>query len=144
MVKGLFGSLIVDPKIETDVYDEEATVINHRWMMDQGYRTAFGNQDQEQLKQVEPGKKVKLRIINTHNRSRKYLLQGVDYQFVSIDGVRIEVPDPLSDQTPFRLASGGRYDVAFIMPEHPVLFKIGDEKSGIKLVRSFSIRETYS
>ncbi|GGD52119.1 multicopper oxidase family protein [Paenibacillus nasutitermitis] len=124
--KGLFGSLIVDAVNETEVYDEEITVINHRWDTDQGDKIAFGNHDQTQLKQIETGKKVKLRIINTHNLSRKYYLQGVDYQVTSIDGVRIKDPDTLSDRTAFRLASGGRYDITFTMPNHPVLFKIGD------------------
>ncbi|XEC93299.1 multicopper oxidase family protein [Paenibacillus tarimensis] len=127
--KGLFGSLIVDHKDGTEVYDEELTVINHRWKTEEGYKNAFGNRDQEQLKRVEPGRKVKLRIINTHNLSRKYVLQGTDYQITSIDGVRIEDPGLLSDQTAFRIASGGRYDVAFTMPDHPVLFKIGDNKN---------------
>lgn len=40
---------------------------------------------------------VNLRIINTHNISQKYLLQGVDYKITSIDGVRIQDPDLLSN-----------------------------------------------
>src|SRR5690606_13065965 len=40
--------------------------------------------------------------------------------------MQIQDPQPLSDQTAFRLGSGGRYDVIFTMPEHPVLFKLGD------------------
>ncbi|MFS0919636.1 multicopper oxidase family protein [Brevibacillus sp. 179-C 1.1 NHS] len=126
VVKGLFGSLIVDPRNETEGYEEEFTVMNHRWDTDQGKKTAFGYDDQPQWKHIQSGKKVKLRIINTHNQSQKYLLQGTDYQITSIDGVRIQDPDRLSDRTAFRLGSGGRYDVTFTMPDMPVLFKIGD------------------
>ncbi|WP_199614327.1 multicopper oxidase family protein [Paenibacillus alkalitolerans] len=129
VAKGLFGSLIVEPKNETDTHNEEITVINHRWKTDQGYKHAFGNGDGEQLIQVSPGKKVKLRIINTHKSSQKYLLQGVEYRIESIDGVRIELPGLLSDETAFSLGSGGRYDVTFTMPDHPVLFKMGDYKN---------------
>lgn len=124
--KGLFGTLIVEPREDEEVYDRELTLINHRWETDQGKKVAFGNQDSKQLQQVEAGKKVKLRIINTHNQSRKYLLQGTSFQVTSIDGVRIQDPDRLTDQTAIRIASGGRYDVVFTMPEHPVQFKIGD------------------
>ncbi|MEC0201086.1 multicopper oxidase family protein [Paenibacillus lautus] len=129
VVKGLFGTLIVEPKQETEVYDEEVTLINHRWETDQGYQKAFGNRDEFQWKQVKPGKTVKLRIINAHNLSEKYLLQGAEFQITSIDGMRIQDPQPLSDQTSFRLGSGGRYDVVFTMPHRPVFVKLGDAKN---------------
>ncbi|MEF3305025.1 multicopper oxidase family protein [Paenibacillus sp. GYB003] len=126
VVKGLFGALIVEPKQDAEAFDEQFTVINHRWTTDQGYKHAFGNQDAVQWKQVKPGQKVKLRLINTHNLSQKYLLQGTDFRIESIDGMRIRNPQPLSDQTALRLGSGGRYDVTFTMPNHPVYFKLGD------------------
>lgn len=122
--KGLFGSLIVDPKDETDIYDEDLTVINHKWQTDNGYTFAFGSHDEEQTKQVKPGQKVRVRVINTDNLSRKYLLQGVDYIIYSIDGVPIGNPETLTETTAFRVPSGGRYDVIFTMPDHPVVFKI--------------------
>jgi len=129
VVKGLFGTLIVEPKQDVEAYAEQFTVINHRWETDQGYKKAFGNHDQLQWKQVRPGKTVKLRIINTHNLSERYLLQGTEYRIASIDGMRIQDPQPLSDQTAFRIGSGGRYDVTFTMPDHPVLFKLGDSNN---------------
>ncbi|WP_237763084.1 multicopper oxidase domain-containing protein [Paenibacillus sp. A3] len=128
VIRGLFGTLIVDPKNETEVYDEEFTVVTHRWDTDRGYKIAFGDQDQAQTKQVATGQKIKLRIVNTHNLSQKYVLHGVDYQIASIDGVDIQEPERLPDSTAFRLASGGRYDIAFTMPDHPVLFKLGEGK----------------
>ena len=130
VVKGLFGTLIVEPTQDVEAYDEQFTVINHRWKTDQGYKKAFGYHDELQWKQVSPGKTVKLRIINSHNLSEKYLLQGTEYRITSIDGMRILDPQPMSDQTAFRLGSGGRYDVIFTMPDHPVLFILGDYKNG--------------
>jgi FtsP/CotA-like multicopper oxidase with cupredoxin domain len=131
VVKGLFGTLIVEPRQETEVYDEEVTLINHRWETDQGYQKAFGYHDEFQWKQVKPGKTVKLRIINAYNYSEKYLLQGTEFRITSIDGMRIQDPQPLSDGTTFRLGAGGRYDVVFTMPERPVFFKLGDAKNEI-------------
>lgn len=128
VAKGLFGTLIVEPKEETETFDEQFTVINHRWMADQGHINAFGNDDGLQWKQVQPGETVKLRMINTHNLSQKYLLQGADFRVTSIDGMKIQDPQPLSDQTALRLGSGGRYDVAFTMPNHPVFLKLGNAK----------------
>lgn len=128
VAKGLFGTLIVEPREEAEAFDEQFTVINHRWMTDQGQIDAFGNEDGLQWKRVQPGETVKLRIINTHNLSQKYLLQGTDFRVTSIDGMKIQDPQPLSDQTALRLGSGGRYDVAFTMPNHPVFLKLGNAK----------------
>lgn len=127
--KGLFGSLIVEPKNETEFIDEDITVINHRWQTDQDKTMSFSLFDESQLTQVQPGNKVRLRIINTDNLSRKYLLQGVDYKIISIDGVPIKNPGQIFDKTAFRIAAGGRYDVLFTMPNNPVLFKIGDSNN---------------
>ncbi|GIP40676.1 hypothetical protein J31TS4_39560 [Paenibacillus sp. J31TS4] len=127
--KGLFGTLIVEPKQDAEPFDEQITVIHHRWKIDQGDKYAFGQQDTLQWKQMQPGKKVKLRIINAHNLSQNYSLQGTDFQITSIDGVRIQDPRLLSDQTAFRLGSGGRYDVTFTMPDHPVFFTQGNSKN---------------
>lgn len=129
VVKGFFGTLIVESKQDAETFDEQFTVSNHRWTTSQGYKHAFGKEDGWQTKQVKPGKKVKLRIINTHKLSQKYLLQGTDFRITSIDGMRIQDPQPLSDQTALRLGSGGRYDVTFTMPDRPVLFKLGDYKN---------------
>ncbi len=129
VVRGLFGTLIVEPIQETEGYDEEITLINHRWETDRGYLKAFGNQDEFQWKQVKPGDTVKLRIINAYNYSEKFLLQGTEFRITSIDGMRIQDPQPLSDQTAFRLGAGGRYDVVFTMSDRPVFLKLGDAKN---------------
>ncbi|HAF98253.1 multicopper oxidase family protein [Paenibacillus sp. FSL K6-1566] len=129
VVRGLFGTLIVEPKQETESYDEEITLINHQWETDQGRRKAFGNQDEFQWKQVKPGDTVKLRIINAYNYSEKFLLQGTEFRITSIDGMRIQDPKPLSDQTAFRLGAGGRYDVVFTMPDRPVFFKLVNRRN---------------
>ncbi|MBP1977350.1 multicopper oxidase family protein [Cohnella thailandensis] len=123
---GLFGSFIVEPQEETANSDEEVILINHNWTTDRGEKTAFGDQDLMQRKQIMPGKTVKLRLINANNQSQKYMLLGSDYSITSIDGTPVRQPDSLSGQTAFRLAAGGRYDVSFTMPDHPVQFKLGE------------------
>ncbi|MBB6695289.1 multicopper oxidase family protein [Cohnella xylanilytica] len=126
--KGLFGALIVDPAQETEKADEEVILINHRWKTDKGRVNAFGTEDGERRKKVEPGTRMRLRVINTDKLSRKYLLQGADYRIADIDGVPIEEPGLIADRTAFRIGGGGRYDVVFTMPDRPVLFKLGDDR----------------
>ncbi|MBD2870955.1 multicopper oxidase family protein [Paenibacillus arenilitoris] len=132
VARGLFGSLIVEPANKDKSYDEELTVIQHRWETDQGHRHAFGTEDGMQYEQMKPGTKVKLRVINTHNLSQNYILQGADYRIAAIDGVRIREPGLLPDGTAFRLGSGARHDVVFTMPDHPVMLRTGDSNNGKK------------
>ncbi|MFC4779063.1 multicopper oxidase family protein [Paenibacillus sp. GCM10023252] len=123
--RGLFGTLTVEPEAE-EAFDEDITVMNHRWSTrDGGGRTAFGYEDEVQLRKVQPGSRVRLRVINTDNSSEHYVLQGVPYQVTSIDGVSIKSPGMLEERTAIRVASGGRYEVVFVMPDHPVGFKMG-------------------
>jgi FtsP/CotA-like multicopper oxidase with cupredoxin domain len=125
--KGLFGSLIVEPRVEdTEQVDEEVTVINHFWLTEQGYKTAIGSQDEWQTRSAQPGDTIKLRIINTHMVSETYLLQGASYRITGIDGVRLQEPGVLSDNTAFQIGSGGRRDVVFTMPDHDVYLKVGN------------------
>jgi len=128
---GLFGSLIVDPQEEAASSGEEFILINHNWNTDRGEKTAFGDQDLIERKQIKPGSTVKLRLINANNQSQKYVLQGSDYVITGIDGTAIRQPDPLPDRTAFRLAAGGRYDLSFTMPDRPVQFKI-EESTGLE------------
>ncbi|SHE50252.1 Multicopper oxidase with three cupredoxin domains (includes cell division protein FtsP and spore coat protein CotA) [Seinonella peptonophila] len=130
--KGLFGSFIVEPKEEVHPYDVDATVINHRWRIGNKAIMAFGNDDQEQKKHVKPGQKIRVRVINGDNLSRKYFLSGADFQVTSIDGIPIKKPERLPSHTSLQIAAGGRYDLTFIMPKHPVQlgmskFQDGDE-----------------
>lgn len=130
--KGLFGSFIVIPRDEKDLDEEEITIINHFWRTEQGYKTAFGSQDQWLNKKIEPGKQVRLRLINTHIVSEKYVLQGTKYRITSIDGVKLQEPDVLTEETAMQIGSGGRYDVTFTMPDHPVVLKLGDVEESSK------------
>lgn len=119
--KGLFGSLIVEAKQEVHPYDIDVTAINHQWKVGTRFIMAFRNGDQEQRRSVKAGQKVRVRIINTDKLSRKYFLSGTDYQVTSIDGVPIKNPGRVATNTILQIAAGGRYDLTFTMPDHPVL-----------------------
>jgi FtsP/CotA-like multicopper oxidase with cupredoxin domain len=120
VTKGLFGSLIVEAKKEVHPYDVDVTVINHRWNIGNHSIMTFRNHDQEQRKSVKAGQKIRVRIINTDKLSRQYFLSGTHFQVTSIDGVPIQKPGRLSSNTTLQIAAGGRYDLTFTMPNHPV------------------------
>lgn len=132
--RGLFGSLVVEPAVPAEKGPiEDITVMTHVW--DQA-GLAIGSNDTLQRKSVIPGTPVRLRLINTQDWVRqKYVLTGASFQVAAIDGTELNEPDDLRD-THVVLSTGGRADLTFIMPDHPVYLRIGGNKDlGILLSR---------
>lgn len=130
--KGLFGSLIVDPAEHAhDAPDEDIVVMTHAWD-DAG--TAVGDYDTLQRKAVKPGEQVLLRLINTDNWVRRtYTLTGTSFRVTAIDGVDLNEPQEMNG-VKLVLTTGGRYDVAFTMPDRPVYLGVdGNRELGILL-----------
>ncbi|MDQ0113445.1 multicopper oxidase family protein [Paenibacillus harenae] len=124
--KGLFGALIVEPDEDThaEAY-EDITIMTHVWD-DAGM--AIGADDTLQSKAIAPGTPVRLRLINTDDWVRQsYSLTGTTFQVAAIDGTDLHEPGDLNNQR-LELITGGRYDVTFIMPDHPVLLSVGRGK----------------
>jgi FtsP/CotA-like multicopper oxidase with cupredoxin domain len=68
---------------------------------------------------------VRLRLINTDDWVRQtYTVIGTEFQVAAIDGTDLNKPGPLRN-TRLELLTGGRYDVAFTMPDGPVYLKVG-------------------
>lgn len=156
--KGLFGPLIIEPKedeateqqpeLETPVYD--VPVMAHRWDApgeedgDSGTSDApseesdlatLGLSDGLDRRAVEPGTKVRLRLVNTETQPRAFTVTGTLFRVTAIDGVDLNEPTDLMDAK-LKLAAGGRYDVEFVMPETPVrLADLDDPGLGILLSR---------
>jgi len=122
--KGLFGALIVEPAVpETPI--KEMTVLSHTWFGDQEVSTTLGLSDRMEKEAVDPGTRVKLRLINTTDILQTYMLMGVPFKVTAIDGVDLNEPDTLSDSR-LKLAAGGRYVVEYTMPETPVTLILDD------------------
>ncbi|WP_028608448.1 multicopper oxidase family protein [Paenibacillus harenae] len=127
--KGLFGSLIVEPAEPQALPLEDITVITHNW---EGAGMAIGANDTLQRRTIAPGTAVKLRLINTDDWVRqRYELTGTPFKVTAIDGTDLNGPTALENQS-LDLLTGGRYDISFIMPDHPVMLRVGrDDKLGI-------------
>lgn len=133
--KGMFGPLIVEPAaapVDTDPV-EDITAMTHVW---DGAGFAIGSYDTLQRKKVTPGTPVRLRLIHTQDWVRqKYVLTGTTFQVAAIDGTELNKPEDLRN-THVILSTGGRADLTFIMPDHPVYLSVGDNnKLGILLSR---------
>lgn len=119
--KGLFGPLIVEPAAGTNPKVEDITVMTHLW---QG-TFAVGANDSVERRAITPGTSVRLRLVNTDDWIRqKFLLTGTPFQVSAVDGTDLHQPEAL-ENTILELTTGGRYDVSFVMPEHPVFLQVG-------------------
>ncbi|UUZ85360.1 multicopper oxidase family protein [Paenibacillus sp. P26] len=123
--KGLFGSLIVEPREGTDPRVKDITVMTHNW----DDTLAAGSSDQLERMSIPPGTPVRSRLVNTDDWVRQtYGLTGTAFQVAAIDGTELHEPGDLKN-TQLELTTGGRYDVTFIMPDSPVYLGIGSKKS---------------
>ena len=140
--KGLFGALIVEPARPAAAADADApeadrphkdfTVISHLW--DNVF--AIGDRDGISRETAAPGTEVTLRLINTDNWIRqRYALAGAAFRVAAIDGTALNEPGELRD-TELQLTTGGRYDVTFSMPDHPVFLRVGNPHGGLGLLIS--------
>jgi FtsP/CotA-like multicopper oxidase with cupredoxin domain len=120
--KGLFGALVVEPKRQEYKDLKDITVITHVWKR-AGF--AIGASDTIERIAIAPGTPVRLRLINTDDWVRQtYTVIGAEFQVAAIDGTDLNKPGPLRN-TRLELLTGGRYDVAFTMPDGPVYLKVG-------------------
>ncbi|MCL6617137.1 MAG: multicopper oxidase family protein [Anoxybacillus ayderensis] len=138
--KGLYGTLIVEPK-EGEQVDRDYTLVLDEWMSQQQASTTeqanhtnmhHGNSSMmhdmsmydiftingksgqaiEPLK-VKKGEKVRLRLINAGYMSHKLHLHGHSFKIVATDGQPLNDPQRIKDEL-LNIAPGERYDIEFI------------------------------
>ncbi len=140
--KGLFGSLIVEPREREPIEQErEITLLAHSWEGEgDDIPTLVGSSDTLERRAVAPGTPVRLRLINTDSYPVTFSLAGTPFEVAAIDGTDSNAPAALTN-TSLKLAAGGRYDVTFDMPDRPVWvgtprdegFAGGDRRLGLLL-----------
>jgi FtsP/CotA-like multicopper oxidase with cupredoxin domain len=123
--RGLFGAFVVEPAdgARADVDD---AVLVHQWTTDRGKRLAFGADDGVRLRQVRPGSRVRLRVVNADNDTRQVQVTGASWRLAALDGQDLNDPGPLGAEV-VPLGGGGRADVELTMPDHPVRLSLVGE-----------------
>ncbi len=116
---GLFGTLVVVPATGPSAVDR--TLIAHTW-------SSPGEQDETTIgldaghtsgTVVAPGSLVRIRLVNSDSLPQRWGVAGVPVRVTAIDGTDVHGPTPLIRPT-LVLGGGGRYDLSFTMPDHPV------------------------
>jgi FtsP/CotA-like multicopper oxidase with cupredoxin domain len=125
VTKGLFGALIVDPPDETKV-DHDWFLAIHSWEVGDEKIPAFGLSDVLEHRQAAPGERVRLRLLDSDRLTHAFSLTGTPFTVTAIDGNPLHGVTPLTGQR-LVIGAGGRYDIEFVMPDHPVrLTEISD------------------
>ncbi|MET8152748.1 multicopper oxidase family protein [Actinoplanes sp. NPDC049668] len=105
---GLYGALVVRPAPPPGV---DVTVVVH---------TLAGLPlPVPRTEPVEAATPMRLRLINTDDRTHRYALAGAPFRVAAIDGFDVREPAPLAD-TAVLIPAGGRYDLVFTAPATPV------------------------
>jgi FtsP/CotA-like multicopper oxidase with cupredoxin domain len=111
--KGLYGTLIVEPKQQENIYARDIVSVLHQW--DDSTYTLNGTSVGQHY-DAKPGEMVRLRLINSGDSTYRMTLIGSPYKIIAMDAHDINNPTAL-EGIPFAIGSGQRFDIAFTMPE---------------------------
>lgn len=144
VVKGLFGPFIILPKDDQTGSDGfgkdnsraektmDITVFSHDWETPEGIKTVLhvpgSGTGLERHRIIQPGTKVRLRLINSSSPTKIFSLNGTPFRVSAIDGWSINEPEAVTGKW-LKIGGGGRYDVTFTMPDHPVTLALHREES---------------
>lgn len=112
--RGLYGPLVVHAR-DAERADHDMVLPLHTF----GGRVVLGDSDVPQRIAVAAGETVRVRLINTDQDAHVVAVTGTPYRVVAIDGRDVSEPG-LVDGRALRIPAGGRYDVAFVMPDGAV------------------------
>ncbi|MGH3079672.1 MAG: multicopper oxidase family protein [Gaiellaceae bacterium] len=125
--RGLYGAFVIEPKTKPDPRELDLAVLAH----DFSGATALGSHDGVQTRPTAPGTPVRLRLVNTNSSPERFDLSGTPFRVIAIDGTDLNGPTLIEGRR-LVLGAGGRYDVAFTMPEYTV--RLGVDASPTALV----------
>jgi FtsP/CotA-like multicopper oxidase with cupredoxin domain len=120
VARGLFGALVIEPREGLAPGTRDLAVVAHEL---EGLETLSGR-DGVTTETEAPGTTVRLRLVNTDNAPKPFVLSGVPFRVVAIDGTDLNQPAPITDHPTLRVAGGGRYDVELTMPTSPVALRV--------------------
>jgi FtsP/CotA-like multicopper oxidase with cupredoxin domain len=144
VAKGLFGAFIILPKNHgesgsgrsgTSGETADVTVFAHDWETPEGRTAVLHLPEPAQSRIIKPGTEVRLRLMNSSSFTKIFSLHGTPFQVSAIDGWGIHQPGIVSDRR-LKIGGGGRYDVTFTMPEHPVTLALNGEAAESYIVFS--------
>jgi FtsP/CotA-like multicopper oxidase with cupredoxin domain len=123
--RGLFGALVVEPRSALDDVLDIALVA-HTF---DGV-PSLNASDELQRRAVQPGTRVRLRLIDSDSSQHRFTLSGTRFRVAAIDGADLNEPTLLENST-LVVGAGGRIDVVFTMPAGPVRLSLDGTNAGV-------------
>ena len=116
----------------------DITVFSHDWETPEGHDNSAACARVCRTRThriIQPGTKVRLRLINSASLTKIFSLNGTPFRVSAIDGWDINEPEEVTGKR-LKIGGGGRYDVTFTMPDHPVTLALhGEDSEPPKLAR---------
>ena len=120
VARGLFGAFVIERREAPASRTRDIAVVAHEL---DGLETLSGR-DGVTDETVTPGTIVRIRLVNTDNAPKPFVLSGAPFRVVAIDGTDLNRPGLVSDHPTLSVAAGGRYDVELTMPASPVALQV--------------------
>ncbi|MFF5263641.1 multicopper oxidase family protein [Actinomadura viridis] len=134
--KGLYGTLVVRPR---DGQRADARSAGEQVDLTLPVHTFDGTlviagRDGRTEHPAPAGTPVRLRLVNTDSDPHRVVLAGTPFRLAAVDGRDLNRPGEVSDVGLY-LPAGGRYDLAFLMPDRSVALVVDDDRDGGLLLR---------
>jgi len=129
VARGLFGAFVIEPREPAADRVVDIPVVAHEL---DGVETLSGR-DGISRETVPAGTTVRLRLVNTDNAPKPFVLSGSSFHVAAIDGTDLNRPGPIEDHPTLRVAAGGRYDVELAMPTTPVALRVDGTSAALVL-----------
>lgn len=123
--RGLFGTFVIEPAAKSRFGLDHAAVA-HTF---DGIPTLNAN-DGVERHDVEPGTRVRLRLVNTDNSPRRFVLRGTPFRVLALDGTDLNEPGELRDVA-VEVPGGGRVDLGFTVPASPVWLSLAESGAAL-------------
>jgi FtsP/CotA-like multicopper oxidase with cupredoxin domain len=113
--RGLYGVFVIEPRRAPTAPELDLPVVVHTL---NGIRLLNAD-DEQRLRTVAPGTRVRLRLVNSNDNPESLVLRGTPFEVLAVDGTDLNGPTPVAQRL-LSVPAGGRYDLGFTMPAHPV------------------------
>ncbi|MDQ3157474.1 MAG: multicopper oxidase family protein [Actinomycetota bacterium] len=127
--KGLLGALVISPT-DADLAVKDVPALIHAY----GGRRTINGADGDLKVAAAPGKKVRVRLINSDNGPMPVWVGGAPYRVAAVDGTEVNGPTPVTGKS-ILVTAGGRNDLEFVMPKNGAGVRIEMAGAAIALGR---------
>jgi FtsP/CotA-like multicopper oxidase with cupredoxin domain len=117
--RGLFGGVVIEDR-DADGEVEDVLALVHTYG---GERTVNGDAGDVPV-DVEPGSRVRVRVVNTDNGPMLVWVGGAPYRGVAVDGVAVNRPEPVSGMA-VQVTAGGRAELEIEVPDGGARVELG-------------------